>query len=281
LSVLKYGFFDIKIEENTLLIDREIDRRLSAQPPIATEVALNDFTSAKSKVQAASLNLTIGEIYVPGTDPNKSGGANMPKNEFTLQQGSTAVIKTAETLHLGPRLSGIAFPPATLSLKGLLTTNPGHIDPGYSGPLHITVINMSRVPFSLRAGDRIMRVLFLELAGDPTAPFNVRNPGTQSVVITPALLDQLSVDFLDVEKRSGKIAKSAVKKAAFFSIAIPIVVAALSVAGTILAGNLLIKDELKKMDVRLSLVEDRQSNILEKRLRSVEDSVLTFQTKGK
>jgi dCTP deaminase len=264
-----------------LLVDREIDGLLSAEPPLATNVPSNDFLGSKSKVQAASLNLTIGEIYIPGMDINKPGGVNSPAKEWTLKQGHTAVIKTAEVLNLGPRLSGIAFPPATLSLRGLLTTNPGHIDPGYSGPLHLTVINMGRTTFSLRAGDRVMRVLFLELDKTPAASFDVRHPAPRGDVITPLLLDQLSVDFLDVEKRAKKIAKTAVTRAAFFSIVIPIVAAALTVAGSIFGGYFLVKDDLKKLEVRLSLVEDKQSTTLENRLHSIEDRVLTIQTKQK
>jgi deoxycytidine triphosphate deaminase len=260
----------------TMLVDTDINNGLADDPPLASGVPLNDFQSATSKVQAASLNLTIGDIFVPGVADDKPGGAYTPAKQFTLNQGHTAVIKTAEILNLGPKLAGIAFPPARVSLKGLLMTNPGHVDPGYRGPLHVTVINMSREPFQLRAGDRIMRVLFFNLRNEPAATFDVRNPAMGADVITPTLLNELSVDFLDVERRAKKIAKAATKKAAIYSLAIPIVVAIISVLATLGAGWVVIKQDEKKLDTRLTVVEGKQSDTLEARIRKLEDALATL-----
>jgi dCTP deaminase len=133
-----------------ILVDHQLNDLLKITPPLATDVPFDNYELAASRIQAASLDLSIGGIFVPGTEPDKPGGAYTPLTEVNLAQGHTAVIRTKEKLHVGPRLAGIAFPPASLSLKGLLTTNPGHVDPGYHGPLHLTVINMSRLPFGLK-----------------------------------------------------------------------------------------------------------------------------------
>jgi dCTP deaminase len=166
------------------------------------QVPEGDYHGAHSKIQAASLDLTIGNIHVPGTEDDRPGGAFTPLTEYALSQGHTAVLRTRETLNLGPKLAGIAFPPATLSLKGLLMTNPGHIDPGYRGHLHLTVINMSRESFPLRRGDRICRVLLIPLNEKAEAPYNDRHPGVRPSPITSELLGRLSVDFVDVEARA-------------------------------------------------------------------------------
>ncbi len=195
----------------TMLVDHQIAALQATDQPLATEVPADDYQTAGSKIQAASLDLTIGDIYIPGTDNDKLGGANTPLGEITLEQGHTAVIRTKEVLHLGSDLAGIAFPPASVSLKGLLMTNPGHIDPGYHGSLHLTVINMSRVPFSLKKGDRIVRVLFIPLEiNQPAAPFDARHPSPELPnPISSELLGRLSVDFVDVKRRAQKIAEDA------------------------------------------------------------------------
>jgi hypothetical protein len=130
-------------------------------------------------------------------------------------------------------------------------TNPGHVDPGYEGPLHCTVINMGRETFSLSRGDRIMRVLFFDLdnaaqvnPGAPLAP--IADP------ISPELLARLSVDFLDVERRAQSIADGAVRastiRASLIGGLIPIGVALLGLLGTAFYSPLQsIRDDITKL----------------------------------
>jgi dUTPase len=73
-------------------------------------------------------------------------------------------------------LVGLGFPPASLSIQGVLMTNPGQIDPGYRGPLHLTVINMSKDPLYLSHGQRIIRVIFAKLDAAPSADYGDRHP---------------------------------------------------------------------------------------------------------
>ncbi len=176
----------------TLLVDNQLSKRIATEPPLATEVIAGDFDRIDGKIQAASLDLTIGSIFIPGSEPAKPGGANCPKLYHSLATGQTAIIVTKEELRLAPDLAGIGFPPASVSLKGLLMTNPGHIDPGYRGRLHLTVINMSSAPFSLKSGERIIRVLFIPLTQNPSAPYNARRGISSTQPITPQLLEDLS-----------------------------------------------------------------------------------------
>jgi dCTP deaminase len=266
----------------SLLVDKQINEKLSGSPCLATGVPLDDFVSSKAKVQASSLNLTIGDIFIPGPAGKRLGGALDPLKEFTLEQGHTAVIRTAEVLDLGPQLAGIAFPPATLSLKGILMTNPGHVDPGYKGPLHITVINMSRTPFPLREGDRIMRVLFLNLAVRPLASYGERHKAENARdVITEELLGRLSVDFVDVEKRARKVANKAVKKAAALATVIPALIAAAVLLANSYIGLDPIRESISTIGARLAVVESKQTGSLEERIRKIEESISALNTPAK
>jgi len=248
-----------------MLVDKEINESLKTAPPLATQVPLDDFRRAESKIQAASLDLTIGQVYLPGTEAGKPGSSTVPiVTQTTLETGGTAVIRTTEELYLYPNLAGIGFPPASLSLKGLLMTNPGHIDPGYQGPLHLTVINMSRVPFPLIAGTRIIRVLLMPLAHRPDASYHDRHPVGAASSITAELLGNLSADFVNVQERAKVIADEAVKKAQFWAANVPIVTGIvtglLALLGTILA-NTLSKPELQGLSERLVRVETNKPEI--------------------
>src|SRR5262249_24111108 len=139
---------DLKRENDMrLLVDQDI--RAALQNPATTALAYvmvgdppQPAVLNVDAVRSTSLDLTIGEIFIPGSPPNDLGGSNMPKREHNLDQGHPAVLRTRENLRMGPCRAAIAFPPAHVSLKGLLMTNPGHVDPGHEGPLHCTVINM-------------------------------------------------------------------------------------------------------------------------------------------
>ena len=257
-----------------MLVDHEIATRQASAQPLATDVPADDYSTAKSKIQAAAVNLTIGDIYIPGREKDKPGGADTPLGEIALKQGHTAVIRTKEVLKLGSDLAGIAFPRASKSLKGLLMTNPGHIDPGYSGPLHLTVINMSREPHSLRRGDEIVRVLLIALRMRPEVSFDVRWPGTFATPITSELLDNLSVDFVDVENRAREIANGAVKKAKIWATGIPVVVALVSLAGVYFSSNLTVGRDIQKVSERVTIIETKLSQqALSERLKKLEDEV--------
>jgi dCTP deaminase len=220
-----------------LLVDHEISA--AVQNPAANLAALAYVLEGDpiqrrqidtAQIHSATLDLTIGEIFIPGSPQNNVGGSDHGKNEHSLAQGHTAVVKTRERVHMSGRQAGIAFPPARMSLNGLLMTNPGHIDPGYDGPLHCTVINMGHESYVLRRGDRIIRVLFFEL--DQIAQANPTNllPAVPNPISTE-LLGRLSVDFVDVKKRAKKIANAAVRKAALIAAIIPIIVALVTILG--------------------------------------------------
>src|ERR1700687_808821 len=117
-----------------------------------------------SPVQPSSIDLHIGSIFIPGTQLGDDGCEAKPLHRHTLGPGQTALVTTLEILDLPNNIAAIGFPPSRISAQGLLMTNPGHIDPGYKGPMHFTVINMGRQEFSLRRSGMIVTVLFFEMS---------------------------------------------------------------------------------------------------------------------
>jgi deoxycytidine triphosphate deaminase len=201
----------------TVLVDHQIDQLLGATPPLATNVPHGDFRGPDSRIQAASLDLTIGDIFIPGADADKPGGLRSPHTRVSLREGRIAVIRTNETLAMPSNVVALGFPPASLSIRGVLMTNPGQIDPGYHGQLHLTVINMSKEPLALFRGQRLIRLIFAKLDGVPSADFQARHPQPLRSPITDELLQSLSIDFLNVEQRAKDMIEKTERKTQILS----------------------------------------------------------------
>jgi dCTP deaminase len=180
----------------TLLRRQEVEGLLRAYPSLIDGFDDNRLGTQTSPIRGASLDLTIGDIFLPGAADGRLGGSNRGKERHQLKTGETAVVRTAERLQLPGDVAAIGFPPSTrVSLAGLLTTNPGHVDPGYRGPLHLTVINMAKEAFTLERGQRIMRLMLFRLSGAEPA---LGVPGSP---IGEELLSALSPDFLNIQDR--------------------------------------------------------------------------------
>jgi dCTP deaminase len=97
-------------------------------------------------VHGCAIEFHVGDIFVPGSKPGKLGSASRPRKDLphSLEEGETAVITTLESFALDDKHTAVVFPVSSVSFKGLLMTNPGHVDPGFNGPLHVTVINMGK-----------------------------------------------------------------------------------------------------------------------------------------
>jgi hypothetical protein len=87
------------------------------------------------------------------------------------------------------------------------------------------------------------------------------------------LLDRLSVDFVDVEKRAKKVANRAVAKAAALATAIPAIIAAAALLANWYVGLDPIRDSISTTR-RLAVAESLQTGSLEERIRKIEESIL-------
>jgi len=171
-----------------------------------------DWYTASSPIQAASLDLHIGSIYMPMTAADEAGGESHPLAEYNLKTGETVLIKTQETLNLPKTIAGIAFPPSRFAVKALLVTNAGHIDPEYKGSLRFTLINMGHDLQRLVAGDRVGTLILFRTDGEPEKGWYSRT-GAAGRDPNTADLKYLSKDFAEVVKRAEDIARKQVHEA--------------------------------------------------------------------
>lgn len=208
-------------------------------------------------IQGCAVDLHIGDIYRPGVGIGESGSADRPcKMSVTLNEGETAVIQSVEKFKLDNEHAAFVFPASSVSIQGLLMTNPGHVDPGYAGPVHVTVINMGREPFALKPKDRFLRAFIYKLNTPAVSP---KKPGGSSAV-TQELLQKLSPDFMSVNKRSTSAAKKEVAEAVrsihIWQMAIPLVAAVLAayISTYSFEGRIKLLEDTKTVD-RLKTLE--------------------------
>lgn len=257
------------------LRDEEIAKLIAADPSVAPDFKVEAGADWHERIQAGSLDLDIGEIYIPGTKPGKLGAYNKPRTTVALAQGQTAIVKTRQSVNIPANYGAIAFPPARLSLKGMLTTNPGHLDPGYSGYIHLTLINMGKLPITLNAGDRIVRVLFYAMSGDAKNPFKMQQGAS---AITEELLESLSHDFLDISTRAKEAARDEVWRSQLFqSYGVPVLAAMLGAAASFGTAYLF---EREKDEDRVAAIESRIDR-LEGRIGGLGASVNLDQVEGR
>ncbi|MFC7499731.1 hypothetical protein ACFQRC_10915 [Enterovirga sp. GCM10030262] len=211
-----------------MLRDKEIHDRVAAVPSIASKIDPADYTSKSSPIQASSIDLSVGDIFRPyssGFFRKFTTEAGQAHADVILKQGETVTIRTLERLHMPSNVAGIAFPPSRVSTKGLLMTNSGHVDAGYEGYLHMTVINMGKEPYPIRKGDRLVSLLLFQLTADAEASWKDRRPETasneESFVRTAQ--QALSTDFMNVSQRAHAAAVNTITKNTLLQWLLPIV----------------------------------------------------------
>lgn len=250
-----------------LLRDKDLQTLLSTEPtggahPLISHISAENWTTETSAIQPCSVDLHIGSIQLPAA---VKGGpivkVEHQGEELVLGTGETAVVTTTESLYMPNTIAGVGFPPSHVSIKGLLMTNPGHVDPGYEGPMHFTVINMAREPYTLRIGDTICTLLLFRLAEKVEADWKARVPAENRNRAVD--VNRLAKDFVNVTGRARSIAKEAVSKAAFYSGIIALAVTLLSQTLPYWLGgveetkrnNAVMAKQIEELERRISVLE--------------------------
>lgn len=120
------------------------------------------------------------------------------------------MVETEEFIELNSNLAAFGFPPASLARNAILMTNPGHVDPGYSGHLSFTLINMGREPYQINHGDGIVSLLVFKFSKRVSANYSERRNGKVSPPNYKAMLNMLAPDFGAYSARMAKAAEIAV-----------------------------------------------------------------------
>lgn len=198
-----------------MLTNKELSKLiLKEKEPILRHISDYRFNRSDSLVQPASIDLTVGQIWLPPdtVDPKKE--PSRLKHRHVLSHGDTVMIETREELNLPDDISGLMFPKnGDFALKGLMITNFGHVDPGYKGKLRYTVINFGRDNYPIEEGQRITSLTLFKLDSAPNPTWSeISRYGSREI---QGHVKALNRDFLDIENRIVKLVDESVNNAVF------------------------------------------------------------------
>jgi deoxycytidine triphosphate deaminase len=244
-----------------LLNDADLKALLSGQnPPVIGVPDVADPFTAHSSIQAASLDLRIGHVFLPERKRGE-GSYAQPIPVHHLPPGETAVVQTQERMKLPEGLAGLVLPPDKMSQQAVLITNPGHIDPGYEGPLKFTVINMGQDGYVLQQGDVIATLLLLQLESPAQEGWLSRQNGIPGPGVTPKMLSKLSKDFLDFEQRSHRAARKELGRFGLPGAALTILLSALAVGASVLPSYLQTINDVHRLEGQTQTLELRVNRL--------------------
>lgn len=172
-----------------MLNDQEIDALVSSHSLI------RNYDPAR--LEAASYDLAIGTIFRNEKIINDS---HVQSSEpVILEPGEVVTMLTLEELNLPDNICGTAYAMNAQSSEGLLVLNPGHVDPGYKGPLRVVAMNLRKVPLALQLGDRIFTVVFSRLQAPSSRPYSAAAKSRDAL--------ERAVNKTVVEKSIGSLSK--------------------------------------------------------------------------
>lgn len=113
-------------------------------------------------VEPASYDMTLGsEAFIP-EDEHKQ--RLEPGSMLSIPAGGTALILTRERLTVGNDIAGHVGLRSYYTRKGIDILKGPQIDPGFEGPLHVVLINLSPSKQAIPYGEPIVTVEFVELS---------------------------------------------------------------------------------------------------------------------
>jgi dUTP pyrophosphatase len=108
------------------------------------------------------------------THSNDAGLDLYSLDDVLLEPGEGKVARTGIAMALPKGYAGLVSDRSSMAKRGIKTAG-GIIDEGYRGEIHIVLWNISKLPVSLKKGERIAQLLILP-------------------VITPAVVEVTSLD---------------------------------------------------------------------------------------
>lgn len=215
-----------------VLTDSEIQATLRVKPPSILNFSSLPKIDAASKLQPASIDLSIGDICLPSPEAFREDHISH-KRSHTLGVGECVRVFTAEKINFTgchAHLMALVFAPARVSRRGVFVMDTGIVDPGFDGVLGFTIINFGNSPFELNAGETIATALIISLSGTIEVPYG-KKQGRKPYAGRLEAVGKLSRDFLNIVASAESAARDATKQTTrelerryFKNIVIPMIV---------------------------------------------------------
>jgi len=126
------------------------------------------------RIQPCSYDMRVGTVFRDGqviTDAHPKGN-----EQLIIRPGEVISMFTLEEVSLPSDVIATAFPMNSLSSQGLLVLNPGHVDPGFKGPLTVRALNMRKVPLAISRGEPILTLIFERIPKAAKPPYQRIKP---------------------------------------------------------------------------------------------------------
>jgi len=146
----------------TVLSDQQIEALINSKKLVTNVRSLKH-------IRACSVDLTVGTLF--WNSEIITFDKNHGPRQIKVPPGGMIGMFTAEYLDLPEDICGTAFAINKQSSGGLLVLNPGHVDPGFKGPLTVKAMNIRQVPLVVQQGDLIFTVVFSKLTEKSTRPY--------------------------------------------------------------------------------------------------------------
>lgn len=112
-------------------------------------------------IQPASYDMTLGaEAFIPEHEQKEM---LEPGSVLSIPAGGTALVLTRERLEVGHDVAGHLGLRSYYTRKGIDILKGPQIDPGFEGPLHVILLNLSPSKQVIPYGEPIVTVEFVEL----------------------------------------------------------------------------------------------------------------------
>ena len=189
------------IAGQTILTDDEMERLISE------EKLISPFDPAL--LSGCSYDLRVGGKL---TSRNKLSSFDLSKSDYVVESGECVTVDTLESIDLrNLAVFGVVANKHSLVATGLfhpITT----IDPGFRGPLALTLFNLGNVRFTVRKGELIAKVFFTALATAPSRVYGVSQRPTHREGSTAVALFVDQPQHRDDEEELAKMYGAPIRK---------------------------------------------------------------------
>jgi deoxycytidine triphosphate deaminase len=143
----------------SVLIKAELIELAKNHELLGTDYAENNF-------EPCSYDLRMGTAFQHEKIYRKNKSNEGFTNTIVIKPSEIVTFLTLEIIKIPNDCIGTVFAINSLSSTGLLILNPGHIDPGFKGPISICAINLSKEERRISIGDKIFTLVLQKLTAE-------------------------------------------------------------------------------------------------------------------
>jgi dCTP deaminase len=149
-----------------LLVDRQIQTVMDLGL-----LQIGDFE--QDQLEGASYDFRVGPKAAVTT---ASRPIDLRENPLVLEPYAAALVLVEETVRLSDRILGRLGPHSNLFRRGIFASIGPQIDPGYSGRMRVSLLNMTEHPFLINHKSPFITAEFVLLAEPPNKKYK-KTPG--------------------------------------------------------------------------------------------------------